>query len=116
MDNSVDLPGYKYYVDPDGRRPDVKITFVNLAEGDGAVDGVVFEADPAVLDARERNYERHEVEPGLWVYIGTDDARSRFAAGPAVVSREYLEVVRSAFPAIEPPDVPVWDLRRVDLR
>ena len=35
MDNSVDLPGYKHYVDPDGARPDVKVTFLNLVEAAG---------------------------------------------------------------------------------
>jgi hypothetical protein len=111
MDNSVDLPGYKYYVDPEGRRPDVKVTFVNIVEAEGTIHGTVIEADPGELDARERNYERREVEPGLWAYVGTAEARARFEEGPAVVSREYLALV----PGGEPPGVPIWDLRRVDL-
>jgi hypothetical protein len=125
MDNSVDLPGYKYYVEPDGTRPDMKVTFVNLVEADDAVNGVVFEGDPDVLDLRERNYSRCEVEPGLWAYIGTPEARARYEEGPSVVSREYLETVRRGFEALgqlarfeqttDPPRVPVRDLRRVDL-
>lgn len=126
MDNAVDLPGYKYYVRADGTRPHVKVTFVNLVESPGdAVNGVLLEADLEELDLRERNYERREVEPGLWAYVGTSDARARYEAGPAVISREYLELVRSGFAALgelerferttEPPAVPVWDLRRVDL-
>jgi hypothetical protein len=126
MDNSVDLPGYKYYVDGDGARPDVKVTFVNLREADGAaVNGALLDADLDVLDLRERNYERREVEPGLWAYTGTDDARARYEAGPSVVSREYLELVRSGFASLgelerferttDPPEVPVMELRRVDL-
>jgi hypothetical protein len=114
MDNSVDLPGYKHYVDPDGARPDVKVTFLNLVEAESSVRGVVFDADPEVLDLRERNYTRREVEPGLWAYIGTPDARARFEAGPSVVSREYYELVRRGIPDVEPPEVPVWDLRRID--
>jgi hypothetical protein len=116
MDNSVDLPAYKYYVDADGKRPDVKVTFVNLVEApDAAVRGVVLEVDLDALDPRERNYARREVEPGLWAYVGTTEARTRYEAGPSVVSLEYLELVRAAFPAVERPTVPVWDLRRVDL-
>jgi hypothetical protein len=113
MDNSVDLPGYKYYVGPDGSRPDVKVTFLNLVEADAAVSGVVLHFDEPP-DLRERNYTRREVEPGLWAYIGTPAARARFEAGPSVVSREYFEVVRRGVPDVEPPDVPVWDLRRID--
>jgi hypothetical protein len=125
MDNAVDLPGYKYYVEPDGSRPDVKVAFVNLVPGTGAVNGLVIDADPEVLDRRERNYERVEVEPGLWAYVGTAEARARYEAGPSVVSREYLELVRRGFAALgqleqferttDPPEVPVRDLRRVDL-
>jgi hypothetical protein len=111
MDNSVDLPGYKYYVDERGERPDVKVTFVNIEPADASVDGVVIQADLDALDIRERNYERREVEPGLWAYVGTDEARARFEEGPSVVSREYLELV----PPGEQPGVPIWDLRRVDL-
>jgi hypothetical protein len=111
MDNAVDLPGYKCYVDPDGDRPDVKVTFVNIVEADDSVHGVVIDADLDALDLRERNYERREVEPGLWAYVGTAEARARFEEGPAVVSREYFESV----PTEEPPGVPVVDLRRVDL-
>jgi hypothetical protein len=125
MDNSVDLPGYKYFVEPDGTRPDVKVTFVNLVPAAGAVNGLVIDADPEVLDLRERNYERVEVEPGLWTYVGTAEARARYEAGPSVVSRDYLELVRHGFAALgqleqyerttDPLEVPVRDLRRVDL-
>jgi hypothetical protein len=112
MDNSVDLPGYKYYVDADGTRPDVKVAFVNIVESPrDVVRGVVLDADLDALDLRERNYERREVEAGLWAYVGTAEARGRFDAGPSVVSSEYLALV----PAGEAPGVPVWDLRRVDL-
>ena len=125
MDNAVDLPGYKYYVEPDGTRPEVKVAFVNLVPAAGAVNGLVIDADLEVLDLRERNYERVEVEPGLWTYVGTSDARARYEAGPSVVSREYLELVRRGFAALgqleqferttDPLGVPVRDLRRVDL-
>jgi hypothetical protein len=125
MDNSVDLPGYKYYVDAGGARPDLKVTFLNLVEGDGVVNGAILDADLDALDLRERNYERREVEPGLWAYVGTAGARARYEAGPSVVSREYLELVRTGFESLgdldrferttDPPAVPVRNLRRVDL-
>jgi hypothetical protein len=83
---------------------------VNIEEADDSVSGVIIPFDER-LDARERNYERREAEPGLWAYVGTVDARARFGQGPSVVSREYLDLV----PDAGDPGVPVWDLRRVDL-
>jgi hypothetical protein len=144
MDNSVDLPGYKHYLDPEtGERPAVAVTFVNLvdAAADATVNGIVFPVTAAeleLLDARERNYERREVtdlvEPpadgSVWVYVGSDAARERFEAarsrGLAVVDRAYLDLVRAAFAALsedalerfdastDSPGVPVRALRRVD--
>jgi hypothetical protein len=128
MDNTVDLPGYKYFVDEAGARPAVKVTFLNLVEADDTVNGVVFpvsRSDLEGLDLRERNYERRAVGDGLWAYFGTGDARARYEEGPSVVSRDYLGLVRSGFEALgelpafdrttDPPSVPVRDLRRVDL-
>jgi hypothetical protein len=139
MDNAVDLPGYKFYVDPaTGERPAIFVTFLNLVEAPGdAVNGVLFPVDdPAELDARERNYVRRDVElPGIdgrvWVYLGSEDARARYdgavARGVAVVDRSYLELVRDGFgnlgaealmrfdQSTDPPEVPVRSLRRVDL-
>jgi len=79
MDNRVTIPGYKYYVDPDGSRPAVYVTFLNLVPGEG-VDGVVVDADLDVLDARERNYARVDVSdaidvPGpVYAYLGLAEA------------------------------------------
>jgi hypothetical protein len=119
MDNTVDLPGYKYYVDPEtGERPALFVTFLNVVEGAGSVDGVTFDGDPAVLDPRERNYERRRVGD-VWVYVGTREARERYergrALGTAVVDANYLEAVRDVFPDVPHPDVPVRRLRRIDL-
>ena len=65
MDNSVDLPGYKHYVDPDGDRPDLMVCYLDIAERDGAVvNGVALRVgadELPALDERERNYERREV-------------------------------------------------------
>jgi hypothetical protein len=128
MDNTVDLPGYKCFVDQAGNRPAVKVTFLNLVEADDAVNGVVLpvsEGELAELDARERNYERRSVGDGLWAYFGTADARARYEEGPSVVSSDYLDLVRAGFEGLgqlaqferstDPPSVPVRQLRRVDL-
>ena len=127
MDNTLDLPGYKHYVDAEtGERPAVCVAFLDLVpDPSSAVNGVVFPvADLAALDDRERNYERREVQPGVWAYLGTEAARARFERGPTVVSREYLDGVRESFAALgeltrfegstDPPSVPVRDLRRID--
>jgi hypothetical protein len=118
MDNRVTIPGYKYYLDGAGGRPDVRVAFLDVVPDPAAcVDGVVFEvADLDALDARERNYRRVQVD-GLWLYTGLEEARERYAAGPTVVARAYLEAVRAAFgTAFGPePEVPVMDLRRVEV-
>jgi cation transport regulator ChaC len=128
MDNRVTIPGYKFYVDPEtGDRPAVYVAFLSIWPEPGArVEGVAFAVDDAalaLLDARERNYERRDVtalvEPAtdgrVWAYVGSAAGRERYdagrAAGTAVVAREYLALV----PAAEPPDVPVRSLLRCDV-
>jgi len=121
MDNRVTIPGYKYFLDGAGGRPAVCVAFLDLVPDPAAsVDGVVVEVDDlGPLDARERNYRRVEAG-GLWLYTGLEEARERFAAGPTVVSRPYLESVRAGFAAhglpFDPePELPVLDLVRVDV-
>jgi hypothetical protein len=142
MDNSRDLPGYKYFVDAGtGERPDVYVAFLDLADDPGsAVNGVAFPVAGdalAALDRRERNYERRDVtehvdaDPPIggrvWAYFGSAAAHERFARGNAVISRAYLDLVRAGFDRLGPgelsrfdtsteaPPVPVRDLRRIDI-
>ena len=134
MDNRRTLPGYKYYLAPDGSRPELFVAFLDLVREPGsAVDGLVFEVpELAAVDARERNYARVEVTGSLdadlgapaWAYSGLDEARERYAraraSGTAAVSRAYLEGVREGFAAHglafdTAPEVPVLDLERVDV-
>jgi hypothetical protein len=130
MDNTRDLPGYKYYVDPEtGERPAVYVAYLDLAPDPASTTrGVLFQRDDLPpLDERERNYERADVTDGIdppptgrvWAYIGTPAARERFERGNAVVSRAYLQGVRQGLAQIgvAPPDppVPVLALERVDL-
>lgn len=143
MDNTVDLSGYKYYLDPTGRRPPVVVTFVNLVpDAASAVNGVVFAATPhelAQLDARERNYERTEItgqldggpEGTVWTYVGSAAARQRYERGHAVdravVSREYHDGLRDGFASLgdravatfeattDAPACPIRELTRIDL-
>ena len=144
MDNSVDLPGYKYYRRPDGTRPEVFVTFVNVVEdSESTINGVLFpvaEDDLRVLDARERNYERVDATPRLvgesppgrvWTYVGTAGAVARYESGArddrAVVSREYYTGVLDDFAALgddalrefqastAEPECPIVELERIDL-
>src|SRR3954447_26898490 len=95
MDNRVTIPGYKYYVDPDGSRPAVYVTFLNLVPGEG-VDGVVVDAHLDVLDARDRSYAADAGSaatdfPGrVYASLGLAEAVERFEAarrqGRAVVT------------------------------
>src|SRR3954468_18638743 len=65
MDNTRTIPGYKLYRCPDGGRPDVCVAFLDLEpDPHGRVDGVLLQADDAVLaalDQRERQYRRVDV-------------------------------------------------------
>jgi len=133
MDNTRDLPGYKYYVAPDGSRPAVFVAFLDVAPAPGAsVIGVCSPVDPtalAALDERERNYERRDVTallsdpPGpTWAYVGSAAGRERLARGvataTAVIADDYLRLVREgvgALDSLDPGGLPVRPLRRVDL-
>ena len=123
MDNRVAIPGYKVYEDPEtGARPAVDVTFLDLVRDPAAsVAGALIDApDLATLDRRERQYERTEVAPGLAAYTGRPEARARAArgraAGTAVIQRAYHDAVRAVLgDALPPPDLPLRDLRRVDL-
>lgn len=117
MDNSVSLPGYKYYLDLEDRsRPEVFVTFLNLLAAPGhRVNGMlvpVSAQELVELDRRERNYTRREVttsiEPAaggrVWSYFGKPEACQRFATGlraaRAVIDESYLERVRAGFEAL----------------
>ena len=132
MDNSVDLPGYKYYVDPaTGERPPVFVTFLNVEPAAGSVvDGVAFWVSDATLtqlDDRERNYLRRDVTDlvredfgdRVDAYVARPEARERFESahrdGRAVISRDYYKKVLDGFATVDEPCCPVVDLRRVDL-
>jgi len=127
MDNTRDLPGYKYYLDPEtGERPAIYVAYLDLEPDPAActigirlaVDAEALEA----LDGRERNYERTDVGGGVWAYIGTRAARERFERGratnTAVIDRAYYEAVEEGLQRIGasagPPPLPLRTLTRVD--
>jgi Gamma-glutamyl cyclotransferase, AIG2-like len=143
MDNRESIPGYKRFVDADGAHPAVHVAFLDLhpSADDDAVNGVcraVTAEQLAALDARERNYARHDVTalveaaPGrVWAYLGSAAGRTRLEAGrragTAVVSREYLDTVLRGFARLSAAELarfhassdldglPVRHLRRIDL-
>jgi cation transport regulator ChaC len=120
MDNRRDLPGYKYYADALGRRPQVFVAYLDLVPGDpdptqpARVNGVCLPVDAAVLEAldrRERNYERTDVSDRVqaggarvWAYIGMAAARERLAEGrrtaTAVIDAGYVRTVQTGFAAL----------------
>jgi gamma-glutamylcyclotransferase (GGCT)/AIG2-like uncharacterized protein YtfP len=136
MDNRVVIPDYKIFETPDGRRPAVDVTFLDLVpDPAGAVNGALLEVDEAalaVLDRRERQYERVDVTahledpPGrVWTYVGRAEGRARVREGRPVVQRAYVELVERGFRALgageperfaastEPVRFPVQDLVRI---
>jgi dephospho-CoA kinase len=145
MDNRLDLPGYKCYLDRDGRRPALSVCFLDIDLDDcpGArVNGVclpVSQSELAALDRRERNYNRIDVSDRLegvegarvWTYRGSLAGRGRFdvavRAGTAVIHAGYLEAVRAGFtglgaaeweacaPSLDPGALAVVELMRREL-
>jgi hypothetical protein len=144
MNNRVNLPGYKYYLDQRGQRPDLHVAFLDVrsAQGD-AVNGVclpVTRDQLAALDHRERNYVRRDVTAfcdvpdeaaRVWTYIGSPAGRRRLtrarSSGRAVIDRTYLAGVVEAFkclgpgeydmcaPSLRPDGLPLRALTRQDL-
>jgi hypothetical protein len=146
MDNRVDLPGYKWYrVRATGERADGFVAFLDVVrdEDGGAVNGLCMPVDHhelALLDARERNYERVDVTDRVadargrvWAYVGSAAGRARLAEGvrsdALYVSSEYVDDVEHAFRDLgaaalrayaasterPPPVAAVVSLERVDL-
>ncbi|MGH2918606.1 MAG: gamma-glutamylcyclotransferase family protein [Solirubrobacteraceae bacterium] len=144
MDNTIDLPGYKYFVDPrTGKRPELFVAFLDIEPAPaGSVNGTAFavsDATLAQLDARERSYARLDVTAMLredlggrvYAFTGRPDARERCAKarreGSVVVSSEYYAGVRDGFARLgdaaledftsstDEPGCPVIALVRVDL-
>ena len=120
MDNSVAIPGYKVYEDPEtGERPPVLVAFLDIVpDRESSVRGTLLEApDLEALDRRERNYIRTPVLTDVVCYIGASEARRRFNDGidenKLVITREYLD--RVSWPEGAALPCPVRDLRRIDL-
>jgi Gamma-glutamyl cyclotransferase, AIG2-like len=143
MDNALELASYKHYLDPlSGERPAVFVTFLNIVPDPGArVNGALLAVEPdelAVLDSRERSYDRVDVseliDPApqgrVWSYVGRADAVARFeravSAQRAVIDSNYLGRVRDHFARLgadalaeydaltDPLPCAVQDLERVD--
>jgi cation transport regulator ChaC len=142
MDNRRSLPGYKYYTDAAGRRPEVFVAYLDLVAAPddpaAAVNGLCLPVDDVVLeqlDRRERNYERVNISDHLalaglrvWAYLGSAAARERLVAGrragTAVIDAAYRRAVQAGFAALgarehaacrrslEPDGMPVVELTR----
>jgi hypothetical protein len=141
MDNSETVAGYKCYLDGSGARPAVFVAFLDIVEWSGdRVNGVCLPVDAAalaVLDARERNYDRIDVSDRLscgapvWTYVGSAAGRARLARGrargTAVIHEGYLTAVTHGFqalgarewaacaPSLEPGGLPLRVLVRREL-
>ncbi len=114
MDNRIDLPGYKYYIDRQtGNRPEGFVTFLNIRPHHGrTIIGILFRVSDEELenlDRRERNYQRIDVtyrintpiQGKAWVYIGLDEAKKRYHEGlkqhNAMIARNYFDSVHNAY-------------------
>jgi cation transport regulator ChaC len=114
MNNSLDLPNYKYYIDPEtGIRPKCFVTFLNIRPApNNVVMGVLFrvsDKELEQLDWRERNYYRVEItnsidrpiEGKAWVYLGLEEAKRRYQQGlkqsNATIALNYFDSVQNAY-------------------
>ncbi len=114
MNNSLDLPNYKYYCDRQtGKRLDGFVTFLNIRPVQSqTIIGILFgvsEQELENLDRRERNYHRINVTSKIdikiqgkaWVYIGLEQAEQRYQEGlkrhSAMISQDYFDLVNNAY-------------------
>ena len=120
MDNRHGDLTDKFYLLPDGLRPDYAIIFLGLApSASSAVNGVVFRvsrAELASFDRRERRYERVECTddviaelpmPGrVHVYLPTTTAQEIAVAGResgrAAIAESYRRMVEEGFLELGP--------------
>ncbi|MDJ0589493.1 MAG: gamma-glutamylcyclotransferase family protein [Pleurocapsa sp. MO_226.B13] len=141
MDNSQNLPNYKYYRDrASGNRPGGFVTFLNIRPAqDETILGILFrvsQAELKSLDRRERNYQRIEIASQLnrdiegraWTYIGLEEAKQRYQAGlrqnRSIIASDYLNSVARAYASLgdrifnnylattDKPKIPILDLQR----
>lgn len=114
MDNCLDLPNYKYYVDrATGNRPAGFVTFLNICPHQGkTIIGILFRVSDEELnnlDRRERNYQRIDVTDAIdtsipgkaWVYIGLNEAEKRYQSGlqqhNAMIAQDYFNSIHTAY-------------------
>lgn len=114
MDNCLDLPDYKYYIERQtGNRFKGFVTFLNISpDNKNTIIGVLFrvsEPELKKLDQRERNYQRIDltnqinrfIQGKAWVYIGLEQAEKRYQEGLqkdcAVISQDYFDLVHDAY-------------------
>ena len=141
MDNSVNMPGYKYYVEKySGDRPDGFVTFLNIRPCRGtSITGIAFEVSEQELehlDRRERNYQKLDVtamidgpiSKSVCAYIGLAEAEQRYQQGlkteTAMIAQDYYELVYQAYQSLgekaltdyinttDPPQIPIVDLEK----
>lgn len=139
MDNRVDLPDYKYYINRNtGIRFAGFVTFLNMRpQPNQMLTGILFlvsDKELDNLDRRERNYRRINVTNSLniavqtpaWTYIGLDDAEKRYLQGlkqnNAIIPQAYWSSVNDAYLSLgkkafadylgttDRPKIPVRDL------
>ena len=141
MDNRINVPGYKYYVETHtGRRPNGVVTFLNIRPCQGKnITGIVFTVSPEELirlDQRERNYRKVNVTSmidgaisgSVYAYMGLNESERRYHEGlkrqNAMISQEYYDLVYSAYASLgndalagyvdttETPPIPIVHLER----
>ena len=141
MDNSLDLPDYKYYCDRlTGNRLPGFVTFLNIYSSESdAIAGILFSVTNAELqnlDRRERNYYRIDITAKIdaningtaWTYVGLNEACKRYQTGleqkNGMICGDYFNLVYDAYSLLgdrflvhytattDKPIVPIVDLEK----
>ena len=141
MDNTINAPGYKYYVEKHtGHRPEGVVTFLNIRPcKDQSITGIVFDVSDEELtrlDQRELNYRKVDVtamvegsfNENVYAYIGLNESERRYHEGrkrqKAMISQDYWDLVYSAYKSLgndalsryvdstEAPSIPIVHLER----
>lgn len=118
MDNTQEIPNYKYYIEEiENERPNYFVTFLNIEiDPSSEIVGVLFFVDKMMLEKlkiRERNYALIEITNNIdidipdksFIFIAKNSGIRRYKEGlkqkSAVIPKEYYDFVENSYKKLE---------------